>query len=104
MPVIIAISRIMGGIMNSSKFRSVSAVFGILFLTDVSAASAMECNVCHSKNPAMVKMHKATKAKDINCFDCHKIGEKLMGKGQPKDRDSLLKRRVADGVCKGCHQ
>jgi nitrate/TMAO reductase-like tetraheme cytochrome c subunit len=73
-------------------------------LTDVRAATAMECNVCHSKNPAMVKMHKATKEKGINCFDCHKLGEKLMGKSQPKDRDSLLKRRVVDEACKGCHQ
>lgn len=67
-------------------------------------SSAMECNVCHSKNPAMVKMHKSTQANGISCFDCHKIGEKLMGKSQPKDKESLLKRRTAEAVCKGCHK
>ena len=66
-------------------------------------ADAFECNVCHSKNPAMVRMHKATQAKGIGCFDCHKVGEKLMGKGQPQDRESLLKRRVAERVCAECH-
>ena len=66
-------------------------------------AHAFECNVCHSKNPAMVRMHKATRAKGTGCFDCHKVGEKLMGKGQPTDRESLLKRRVAEPVCAECH-
>lgn len=66
-------------------------------------ADAFECRVCHSKNPAMVRMHKATQAKEIGCFDCHRVGEKLMGKGQPKDRESSLKRRVADPACVECH-
>lgn len=66
-------------------------------------AHAFECNVCHSKNAAMVRMHKATQAKGTGCFDCHKVGEKLMGNGQPKDRDSLLKQRIADPLCVGCH-
>jgi formate-dependent nitrite reductase cytochrome c552 subunit len=67
-------------------------------------AAAFECKVCHSKNPAMVRMHQATQARDIGCFDCHKIGEKLMGKSQPKDRDSLLRRRASDPVCIPCHR
>ncbi|MBI1919884.1 MAG: cytochrome c3 family protein [Geobacter sp.] len=74
--------------------------FLILLLTPI-CSMAFECNVCHSKNPAMVKMHKAVKGR--NCFDCHKIGEKLMGKAQPKDRDSLLKRRSTDPLCVECH-
>ena len=69
----------------------------------VPAASAFQCNVCHSKNPAMVRMHKAVQAKEIGCFDCHRMGEKLMGKGQPKDRESLLQRRASEPVCSGCH-
>lgn len=67
-------------------------------------ATAFECKVCHSKNPAMVRMHKAVQARDIGCFDCHKMGEKLMGKSQPKDRESLLKRRVSDPACLPCHR
>lgn len=66
-------------------------------------AHAFQCNVCHSKNPAMVRMHKAVQAKEIGCFDCHKVGEKLMGKGQPKDRESQLKRRAVDPLCVECH-
>jgi len=66
------------------------------------AARAFECKVCHSKNPAMVRMHKAVQGR--NCFDCHKVGEKLMGKGQPKDPDSLLQRRVSDPLCMECHR
>lgn len=80
-----------------------TALLGALFLS-YGAAQAFECKVCHSKNPAMVRMHKATQAKEIGCFDCHKVGEKLMGKGQPKDPASLVKRRVADPVCVECHK
>jgi len=69
-----------------------------------STAQAFECKVCHSKNPAMVKMHKAVQATEIGCFDCHKVGEKLMGKSQPKDLASLLKRRASEPICAQCHK
>jgi len=65
-------------------------------------AHAYECTVCHSKNPAMVRMHKAVQGR--GCFDCHRVGEKLMGKGQPKDPESLRKRRVSDPLCVECHK
>ena len=81
-------------------FATSALLLGLLTET----ASAMECKVCHSKNPAMVKMHKATQINEISCFDCHRIGEKLMGKGQPRDKESLLKRRTTEAVCKECHQ
>ena len=64
-------------------------------------ARAFECKECHSKNPAMVKMHKALEGR--NCFACHSIGEKLMGKGRPKDRSSLMQRRASDPLCTECH-
>lgn len=79
-------------------------IFALALISSLSicaSASAFQCNECHSKNPAMVKMHKAVQGR--GCFDCHKIGEKLMGKGAPKDRESLLKRRVADPLCVECH-
>ncbi|QWV93255.1 cytochrome c3 family protein [Geomonas oryzisoli] len=66
------------------------------------AAYGFECNVCHSKNPAMVKMHKALKGR--NCFDCHKMGEKLMGKGIPKDKAAQIKRRETEEICFECHK
>jgi len=62
---------------------------------------AFECKVCHSKNPRMVAMHKALEGQ--NCFGCHRVGEKLMGKSKPKDPDSLLKRRATEAVCLPCH-
>ena len=64
-------------------------------------ADAFECNVCHSKNPAMVRMHQALKGQ--SCFGCHKMGAKLMGKGLSKDKESLLKRRQTEDVCLPCH-
>ena len=73
------------------------------WLSLASPALAMfECNVCHSKNPAMVRMHQALKGQ--GCFGCHKPGERLMGKQQPKDRESLLQRRTTDALCTPCHQ
>ena len=68
----------------------------------INPAYAFECKECHSKNPKMVTMHKAFEGR--NCFDCHNIGEKLMGKGKPKDLDSLLKRRTTDSSCIECHR
>ena len=76
-----------------------SAVTAIMLLA--TGAGAFECNVCHSKNPKMVAMHKALRGQ--NCFGCHKVGERLMGKGQPKDRDALLKRRATEAECLPCH-
>lgn len=75
----------------------------LLALTLLVATNAysFECNVCHSKNPAMVKMHTALRGQ--GCFGCHKVGEKLMGKGQPKDKQSLLQRRQVEVLCLPCH-
>ncbi|KAB0667481.1 cytochrome C [Oryzomonas japonica] len=64
-------------------------------------AEAFECKVCHSKNPRMVAMHTALQGQ--NCFGCHKVGDRLMGKREPKDMESLLKRRVAAAECIRCH-
>jgi hypothetical protein len=74
----------------------------VIMLLAAQAAYGFECHECHSKNPAMVKMHKALEGKW--CFDCHKMGEKLMGKGVPKDKASQLQRRVSDPLCVGCHK
>jgi polyferredoxin len=68
-----------------------------------SNAEAFQCDVCHSKNPAMVKMHKATQEKKIGCFECHRVGDKLMGKGRHNDVSDLLHRRSTEPVCVQCH-
>lgn len=80
--------------------KKTGVAFLIMLMMPIYSA-AFECKVCHSKNPAMVRMHKAVQGR--NCFGCHKIGEKLMVKGAPKDRDSLLKRRATDPLCVECH-
>lgn len=81
--------------------RAVIAYVVIGLLGGSGVAEAFECKVCHSKNPKMVAMHKALEGQ--NCFGCHKVGEKLMGKGQPKDMGSLLKRRTTQEECLPCH-
>jgi len=72
-----------------------------IVLTLATRAGAFACNVCHSKNLKMVAMHKALRGQ--NCFGCHKMGEKLMGKAQPKDKEALLKRRATEAECLPCH-
>lgn len=72
-----------------------------LFLFDRVPALAFECKVCHSKNPKMVAMHRALEGQ--NCFGCHKVGEKLMGRGPAKDLSSQIKRRVSEAECRPCH-
>jgi hypothetical protein len=65
------------------------------------SSHAFECKVCHSKNPKMLAMHKALEGK--NCFGCHQVDEKLMGRSRPKDLDSLMKRRTVEAECLPCH-
>lgn len=73
----------------------------LLSLFCISTTLAFECKVCHSKNPKMLEMHK--RAEGHNCFGCHRVGERLMGKGVPKDRDAQIKRRSTEPVCLPCH-
>jgi len=84
---------------------AVSCVFlaSLLMIFD-SPSEAFKCTVCHSKNPAMVRMHQAIRDRDIGCFDCHRVGEKLMGKGRSHDRKALLLRRSGEQPCVGCHE
>ena len=74
----------------------------VLLLLVAQSSYGFQCNECHSKNPAMVRMHKALQGR--NCFDCHQIGEKLMGKGIPKDKASQLQRQTTDPLCFECHK
>jgi hypothetical protein len=77
-------------------------IAAIALLLSAQGAFAFECNECHSKNPKMVKMHEALHGR--NCFDCHRIGEKLMGKAVPKDRSAQMARWGTDPLCVGCHK
>lgn len=81
--------------------RSAVLVLILTYSFATGNASGFECKVCHSKNPKMVAMHQALQGQ--NCFDCHKIGERLMGKGFPKDHAGLMARRSSDQACVPCH-
>ena len=59
--------------------------------TAVSAA----CNVCHSKDPKMVRMHSALGFKD--CFTCHGPAKELPAKERIGERPS-------DQRCLPCHK
>jgi hypothetical protein len=83
------------------SIRSIILCTALAIILEGTVAAAFECKVCHSKNPKMVAMHKVLEGQ--NCFECHKVGEKLMGKGQPKDINSLLKRRATESECLPCH-
>lgn len=84
--------------MSKRRFLAVCTTLFMLFALH---SHAFRCTVCHSKNPAMKKMHAELQGRD--CFACHKIGQKLMGKGEPKDIASLLKKRSSDPACIECH-
>lgn len=84
-----------------SYHTATAALIAICLSYSPVVAEAFQCNECHSKNPAMVKMHQAVQGR--GCFGCHKIGEKLMGKGQAKDKQTLLARRAVDELCRECH-
>ena len=79
----------------------ISLLFLAVVLLATPSSHAFECKVCHSKNPKMVAMHKALEGQ--NCFGCHQVGEKLMGKSRSKDFDSLMRRRTTEAECLLCH-
>jgi hypothetical protein len=56
---------------------------------------ASGCNVCHSKNPKMVKMHEELGFK--NCFACH-------GQGMEKTPEGQKAQMIGDARCIPCHK
>ncbi len=74
----------------------------VLFFTLVLAAmvaqagrEASGCNVCHSKNPKMVRMHEELGLKD--CFKCH-------GQGLQKTPEGRKTQMLGDERCISCHK
>lgn len=79
-----------------SIHMKVLTIFLLVFsLSTLSFDAAYGCNVCHSKNPKMVLMHKELGFKD--CFRCH--GQDL--KKNPEERKTQM---VSDGRCVPCHK
>ncbi|MBS3909117.1 MAG: hypothetical protein KGZ93_05775 [Actinobacteria bacterium] len=71
---------------------------------EVAAPSgAMPACVCHSKKPAMVKMHDALDGED--CGKCHSSKENLMDPGRPaSSKQALEQRRINEVICADCHR
>ncbi len=74
--------------------KAVSAILAVI-ATFLVQTHAFGCNVCHSKNPKMVKMHKELEYKD--CFNCHGPGQKRT----PEDQKRLM---AGDQRCIRCHK
>ncbi len=57
---------------------------------------------CHSKKPAMVRMHDALGGQ--NCGDCHKQGENLMDPNRPPTPKAEMDKRIkTEAACRVCH-
>ncbi len=60
-----------------------------------SSREASGCNVCHSKNPKMVRMHQELGFKD--CFNCH-------GQALEKSPEKQKAQMTGDPRCVPCHK
>ena len=84
--------------------RACTNIFSIVFIIAVSPSYAqMECK-CHSKQPAMRRMHERIGI--TGCGNCHKKEENLMSKRNEKDSSAdadLAKRKKEDSFCIPCH-
>jgi predicted CXXCH cytochrome family protein len=61
----------------------------------LTGAPAFACNVCHSKNPKMVRMHEALEYKE--CFKCH-------GPASSRPDKDKQNERTTGPLCVNCHQ
>lgn len=58
---------------------------------------------CHSKKPAMVKMHDTIGGQD--CGMCHKPGENLMDPNRrPTTSADINERKSSEAICRNCHK
>lgn len=84
-------------------YHSIILTLGILMPFSV-GASPRACK-CHSKNPAMRRMHEVIGYK--NCGNCHSKNENLMkskSSDQKEDHRKKLEKRIKeDNFCKPCH-
>lgn len=64
-------------------------------MTVLGYSPASGCNVCHSKNPKMVNMHRELGYKD--CFKCHGVRGK-------KSQEERKRQMEEDLNCTGCHR
>jgi hypothetical protein len=70
-------------------------VLTFILFTQSTVHAGGKCNVCHSKDPKMVAMHKKLQYK--GCNSCH-------GGGMIKFPEDRLDRRGLDPLCNRCHK
>lgn len=70
-------------------------ISAMIILLCAAQPAAAACNVCHSKNPKMVSMHKALQYKD--CFKCHGPAS---DRKSPNAKDEMR----TDPLCVSCHR
>jgi predicted CXXCH cytochrome family protein len=80
---------------RAANYRNIYSGLICISLMLISYSPSSACNVCHSKNPKMVKMHAELGFKD--CFNCHGPGKKTAYQDQPT-------RMNVDPLCIGCHR
>lgn len=66
-----------------------------VLLALLAAPPSLACNVCHSKNPKMVRMHEQLEFKD--CFKCHFNGSLKKG----EEMEVMMQN---DERCVRCHK
>jgi hypothetical protein len=60
------------------------------------------CSECHSKNPALVRMHEVNRGRD--CFECHQQNENFIAQRNNRPNSKQLKKRQQlEEPCKSCH-
>jgi hypothetical protein len=74
------------------SFAAILTIFIMLSLHPPGAEA--KCTVCHSKNPKMVRMHKALEFK--GCFNCH-FNDRI---AKPNEMPRQMR---TDPLCKDCH-
>lgn len=86
-------------LINNSHNTTMRTLFLLILLIAAwivaAGREASCCNVCHSKDPKMVKMHQELGFKD--CFKCH-------GQGLEKTPERQKARMIGDEHCIPCHK
>ncbi|HXW69547.1 MAG TPA: hypothetical protein VEJ88_08035 [Dissulfurispiraceae bacterium] len=83
------------GFYNTDMKRLLLLILLIAAWNAAAGREASGCNVCHSKNPKMVRMHEELGFKD--CFKCH-------GQGLEKTPEQRKAQMTGDERCMPCHK
>ncbi|MBI5640794.1 MAG: hypothetical protein HZA17_10235 [Nitrospirae bacterium] len=77
-----------------TRILQIAFIAAFLVSATILIGDASACNVCHSKNPKMVKMHEELGFKD--CFNCHNPFNQ-------KTDEERKAQMTSDQLCINCH-